>query len=296
MAFPILKHLATNPVETPYAIEKTLKVDRPTVHGALRILVKANFIELVSRKRLPTGLLRKEYRVTPQGIVGLLQAHPDHVKLTKEYVRVLAEKNAPFLPSVFGKWEYFREQSVEDLAYKYLLISVTHTEDEVDRLSDVASGRELKHSFGSQESMHRHDIYEGMLVRAWMFGTDEAKKWGEVIKRDKELSSLVEKEIARLHGEAREGVKYWDGALKDFRGEKHAVLSLVVANSEDEEVWEEFEEWWRYARARALDEGKPLPTPEELTAQATEELLQKEGIRVPKKTSRKSRMLRHISS
>jgi DNA-binding MarR family transcriptional regulator len=289
LAFSILKHLATHPNETPYRIERELKIDRSTVRAALKLLVKANLVTVAGKPRkLPTGLERKEYKVTPQGIVALLQAHPSHIELTKRYLRDLAEKNTQFLPCIFGKWEYFIEQDAEDLAYKYLLISVFHTENEIERLSGVASGQELKRSFGSQESMHRHDIYEAMLVRAPLFGRDESEKWGSLIKRDEDLLSMAEKEIARLLGEAEEAVEYWDSALKDLHGEESDAVSLVPGDPELEDTWEEFGEWLRYARAKALDEGRHLPTASEVTSQALRELLAEEGIRPPKKKSRKS--------
>ena len=285
MAFSILKYLATHPNETPYRIEMELPLDRSTVRAALKLLVRANLVTVVGKpRRLPTGLERKEYKVTPQGIVALLQAHPDYIELTKGYLRDLAEKNVQFLPCVFGKWKSFTQQHIDDLAFKYLLISVGHTENEVDRLSEVAGGGELERSFGSQESMHRHDIYEVMLVHAPLFNTDDAEKWRSVIRHDKDLLSMAEKEVTRLRGEAVEHVKFWDGALIDLRG-RRSTLTAMSADPEMKGLLDMFYEWWSYARAKALDKGSPLPTLEELIRQGLDELakeLRKEGTHVPK--------------
>ena len=300
MAFPILRYLAVNPRKTAYEIAKKAKIpmtktkkteiDIPTTYSTMKLLDQAKLVRTHDAGRYNTGLMKKTYDITPQGIVALLQGDPDHIKPSKEYVRNLAQQQASFLPLIFGKWEYFREQGVEDLAYKYLLISVTRTEDEVDRLSDVASGQELKRSWGSEESMHRHDLYEGMLVHASQFGTDEAEKWGRVIKNDKELSLKAEKEIGRLRAEVQEEVEDLDGALKDLHGEKNDAEIFVAETSEEGGLFQGHEEWCRYMRATALDEEKPLPRNIELTGQVMEMMFREEGVRVPKKASRKSKI------
>jgi hypothetical protein len=194
---------------------------------------------------------------------------------------------------IFGKWDFFRQKHVEDQAYRFLLFSVEHTEHEMDRLSAVARGENPKPSVSTREVMHRHDIYEGMLVRSTMFRTDEADKWAEVIRQDANLRASAEKEIFRLRGEAQESVKYWDGALDDLHGRKHGSISLVSGNPEEDETWDRFDELWRYERALALDEGKPLLNADEFMGQMVKRSAQKLGIDLKKQ--RKHRF-KHTSS
>lgn len=289
MSFPILKYLTINPNKTPYAIERDLAIDRPTILASLRLLEQAGLIAVAAENDLPTGLTRKEYKATPQGVVGLLQAHPTYIQISRVEVQDMAAKHVPFLPLVFGKWVHFQQKHAEDLAYTFLLVSVKYTEDEVNRLNAVARGESLRRSFLAMEAMHRHDIYEGMLLRSAMFRTDESDKWAEVIRQDDELRSMAEKEISRLRGEAREQVEYWDGALDDLHGKEHAAISLVSGDPEQAEVWDYFEDFWKYKRAVALDEGKPLQSPTELTGQAIEELLENYGFRSKKRVKQKSK-------
>lgn len=288
-AFPILKYLAVNPNRTPYAIQEELKIERHTVLDSLKLLEKANLVTITNRKKLPTGLERKEYKTTPQGIVALLQAHPEHIKLSKSDMKKIASKNTQFLPAIFGKWETFLQMKVEDVAYEYLIGAVQHTEDEIERLNEVTRGQELKRSFATWEPMHRHDIYEAMLIRAPMFRTHEAEEWASIVRNDKELRAMAEKEIFRLQGEAKEGVKYWEGALKELHGEPHGEVSLVAGNPEDQDTWEKFDEWWKYTRAKALDEEKPLLTPSELVNQAVHEIAKEHDIRLSKKRKPKTK-------
>lgn len=279
MAFPIIKYLTLNPDKTAYTVAKNAKIDIPTTYKTMEILVEAHFVKVRPEGKHTTGLLKESYSVTPQGIVALLQAHPEYAQISKSDVRNMAEKQTSFLPVVFGKWEMFCQKKVEDIAYKYLMIAVQHTEDEVERLSDVAEGREPRKSFAASGPMHRHDIYETFLLRAPMFRTSEAEEWAGLVRNDPELRTMAEKEISRLRGEAQEGVNYWDDALKELHGEPHGEVSLVSANPEEDEIWDSFHELWKYSRAEALDEGRPLPSPGEVMG----ELIKRENIRSRKK-------------
>lgn len=112
MSFPILKYMAlkTEPV-TAYRLEaekldvmrdgKTQKasIDKPTIFAALKLLERTGLIKTTDRKVCKDDRVRKKYVVTPQGIVALLQAHPGHVEISKQYVRDLARNRSPFFPS-----------------------------------------------------------------------------------------------------------------------------------------------------------------------------------------------------
>jgi predicted transcriptional regulator len=277
-AFPILNHLAVNPRATPYAIEKKVELDRPTVHAAMRALANARLVKVIERKKLPTGLVRKKYVVTPQGIVALLQAHPDYITLSKDDIRKLAEKQAKFLPLIFGKWKYFRERNVEDLAYHFLLLSVKRTGDQVGsllaaarsgkaessfearlaKLSPAASLRLPESMFRLQESAHRHDIYAGVLVRPWTFNNKDARLWAETIRGDRDLFEMAEKEVSRLRGESQEDVDFWNWCSRILRGEdRRRLVELSEDSPRAEAAWELLHEMWHYQRAKALDDGKP---------------------------------------
>jgi hypothetical protein len=95
---------------------------------------------------------------------------------------------------------------------------------------------------------------------------------------------MAEKEIFRLRGEAQEDVKFWDETLKELHGKTTAEESFLFEEPGDVDIANQFEEWWRYARAKALDEGKRLPTPAEVTSQAVVDLMRAAGFPVPKKT------------
>jgi len=256
-AFQVLEHLAVNPRKTAHGIEKDTRLDRPTVYSAVRILETAGLVDVVEKKKLPTGLVRKKYVVTPRGVVALLQAHPDYVRLSKDYIRRLAEKNEAFLPRIFGKWNYFREREVEDLAHNFVLLGVHFTRDEVSRLLQVAKTMKAQPSFGTQECVHRHEIYEGVLVIPWTYNNKDAKTWLDTIRNDKELFETAENEILRVRAEREEGLNRLNEYIQMLHGQEELEFFFGL---EDEEAAEQFREICQYERARAMDDGKPLPT------------------------------------
>jgi DNA-binding PadR family transcriptional regulator len=268
-SFPILKFLSVNPDKTAYAVEKQLKIERHTVLDSLELLEKAGLVKITDRKKLETGLERKEYRVTPQGVVALLQGHPEYIQLSKEYVRDLAEVQKPFLPLIFGKWDTFRKNKMEDTARKYLLVCVQRDKKETDRLAEVASGRELSPSLYATEIMHRHFIYQGMLIQSTWFGSDESDRWATMIRNDKEFREMAEKEILCLREEAQRELRKWDGALDELHGKRPQYTGLVLDTDGEQDyegLAERVDEIWKYARAKALDENKPLPSLEDTIA------------------------------
>jgi hypothetical protein len=280
MAFSILEHLAVHPTDTAYGIEKQAKIDRPTIRAALRILVSASLVSVASKRKLPTGLERKEYKATPQGIVALLQAHPDHIRLTKEYVRDLAAKQAAFLPLIFGKWAYFRERGVEDIAFEALLLSVKGTESEVERLAIAATGKKPEDSRLTEECVHRHDIYEFMLCRAWnqaAFSEEAWRRWLLTIRSHPKLLRMAEQEFRRVRVEAMGHAWSVDALFESLDAPEDEIAEepfmwpggeffAFRAGGGDESDFTErkLEKQAKYERAKALDEGRDPPSMQEL--------------------------------
>lgn len=302
MAFSILEHLVIHPTDTAYGIEKQVKIDRPTIRAALKILVSANLISVASKRKLPTGLERREYKVTPQGIVALLQADPDHIRLTKEYVRDLAAKQTAFLPFIFGKWNYFRERGVEDIAFEALLLSVKGSQSEVERLAIATTGKKPEHSRLTEECVHRHDIYEFMLCRAWNYaGFSEAawRRWLMTIRGDPKLLRMAEQEFRRLRVEAVEDAWSVDALLESLHAPEDEIteepldwpggefFSFRAGGGDESNVAEkQLDERAKYLRAKALDEGRDPPSRQELIVQSLSELAQ-EAKRLDKKRKRR---------
>jgi hypothetical protein len=141
----------------------------------------------------------KTYSITPQGVVALLQAHPESIKLSVDDVAKLAKKQVTFLPLIFGKWNYFSDKKLEKVASEFLLQAAKETHDEISQVEKAANGKIPRLWSGwMQESVHRHDIYEYMLVRAWnngVFYSDSGQAWVAALRDDKELSDMFDKEV-----------------------------------------------------------------------------------------------------
>jgi DNA-binding PadR family transcriptional regulator len=277
-AFPILKYLAINQDRTAYAIEKELKIERHTVLDSLFYLEKTGLVKISDRKKLPTHFEKKLYRITPRGIVALLEGSPEHINLRNQDIRDIAENQTTFLPLVFGKWNYFRQRGVEQLACKFLLIAVhRNTESEIERLIAAmetprkaeSPASKVIETLRTSEPVHRHDIYEIMLIRAWAhWDSEENERWLQVIRGDKELVHMAEREIERLREAEDEGTQFWEDCLADLRGKepKYRHLDpLHFGELESGETWEAFSAKVEDLKARALDEGKPIPKSKDVT-------------------------------
>lgn len=265
-AFEILKYLAINPRKTAYALEKALAIDRPTVLATLKILLSIKFVRVVDQKKLETGLVRKSYNVTPTGMVALLQAHPENVSLSKEHVLEMARNYTDFLPLIFGKWNYFCERSVDDLAYKYLLgkeTSIDYSEDQIGRLAAVAQSQEPENASWTderRETVLRHDIYARTLL-SWNYGVEigddlDRQRWLQAIRGDSELLALAEKEVFRLRLGIQEELGRWDDILEGLHGLPVQRHQILIAN----ETSNALDVNLNYERAKALDEQREPPT------------------------------------
>lgn len=281
LSFPILNYLAVSDDKTAYAIEKALKIERHTVLESLSFLLKAGLVKISDRKKLPTHFEKKLYRITPRGVVALLEAHPEHVKLRNQDIRDIAEKHTTFLPLVFGKWDYFRKRSVEQAACRFLLTAVQrNTASEIEVLAEIMenpqnaefSMAKVIQATQTSEPVHRHDIYEVMLVQAWANqDSDENTKWLEVIRGDKELIHMAEREIERLRNKIEEAQQFWIDCLATLQRKKPKYVHFDLPLFRDprgEQTWEGFNAVMEYRQAKALDDGKPIPTQRDVTNSA----------------------------
>jgi DNA-binding PadR family transcriptional regulator len=263
MAFPILKNLGLNPDITAYAVAKRAKIDIPTTYKTMEMLVEAGLVKVRHAGKHTTGLLKESYSVTSQGIVALLQGAPRYVQISKQDVSNIARNHTGFLPLIFGRWSYFQEKGVEDLAYKFLLIAVENTEDEVEHLASVVRSEKPKPTPAREERVHRHDIYETMLVRSWIYESEEKEAWREVVTSRSDLVAMAENEIARMRTKTEEDLRLWESALAELHGKKtggkHVLLAGPGAEWSQDEM-DYFEAWVANEQAKAIDEGRPIPS------------------------------------
>jgi hypothetical protein len=277
MAFPILKYLALNPASNKLNISNATEIDRDTVHKSLKLLAKAELV-YVANKKNPVVM---QYAVSPRGIIALLQAHPDHVEVTKTDLAKLAEKHRSFLPLIFEKWADFPE----DLAYPLLFYAVKKTADEVGFLRELSQGKQPEEleRFQRNEVLHKHRIYEFMFHKAWadpwLEDDESCARWFWTVKGDDQLLKAAAAEIDRVHLRAQEDIQMLENDLRMLQLEdtrnRHELPDLqpgfkrVVLRLEGKHVREVFS-WIDYEQALALDRGKRPPARSELLQQAIE--------------------------
>jgi len=270
-AFPILKYLAMHPGKTRYVLEKELSLDKRTVRAAMEVLEKARCVKVDKAQRWKNEKTIKTYVVTPQGIVALLQSHPDYVKLSISDVGTLAEKQTAFLPLIFGKWDYFCNQKLGPTACKFLLQAAKETRNEVEQLQLASNGKILPWSPWSQDSVHRHDIYEFMLLRAWnqrwkFQERDPGEAWLIALRKDKDLSDMSDKEIVMLTQDVESELRFLKNCRAYFKDERVMPGFAPSGSVEQDDLWKEFKGNVRHERTKALDENRPPPTEEEIVA------------------------------
>jgi hypothetical protein len=242
-----------------YEIEKALGLDRPTILDAISVLTKAGLVKIVQRKKLPTGHTMKKYDVTSAGIVALLQGDENfsEAELSLENVRRLAQTQTSFLPLIFGEWEWFRKNHVEQLAYEYLRMAGSSTTDTVTQLSKASSVNSKPQSPGwvVRDHVLRHDIYSFMFLDSWnSFGGRDAVRWLRTIMSNRKIREMARKEALRLRHEARLQVEGWNECLKVLRGDisPHRAVSPFTIGTK-----EFTSELYHDASTKALEEGKP---------------------------------------
>jgi hypothetical protein len=281
-AFPIVQYVILNPGRTAHAIEVKTGIERHTVLDALKLLTKARFVNVTQGDKLPTGLISKKYRATPQGLIGLLQGHPDHIKLTKQNVRDLAKPQISLLPLIFGKWDYFRENGAEDLAYRLLLhASKNVTPDQIERLEEAARTDDiLELSLYDSASFLRHSVYAGMLAMLWPELHNEETLWLQSIRDNPEIVTMAEKEISRMQARSKSQVLLWDAILAIIQGRDPGVFGMIRYPRAAMRL---VIEYWDYLQTKALDASTVPPTLEEILRKGIEKL--------PREINRASRRL-----
>ena len=286
MAFPILKHLALSkdPI-TPYTIEKTKLevlrngkiektwIDKPTIFKALKLLEEVRLIRAAEQKECRDGRIRKKYVVTPQGVVALLRAYPIHCTFSWQDVRNLAERQMAFLPVIFGKWNYFRQQQVEKIAFKSLFYYPSHVgPDWTGMLADMSERKSLATASSilqsrwwrllSAECVLRHGIYGMMLVEAYGFADASPRDtpWLRIIRGDAELLEMARKELLRLRleDEMDDATAYYDRVSKALDGGEWPppVTDRVWDRDRMQDDAREVRAMYRYLVASQIDEGK----------------------------------------
>lgn len=305
MCFPILKYMALkteayNPQRAPggsvtaYTLENTKldvmrngktekgRIDKDTIFRSLKLMEQAYLVKATEEKVCRDGRVRKKYAITPQGVVALLQGHPEHVEISKEYVRGLAEMQKSFLPLIFGKWNYFCQQQLEEEAYKILLDSAKHGEiwDQVYPLAKLNEGKNAypRHwTLMIQEDVYRHGMYGGMFVIAWL-NEDEDSPWGpnwvKAIRNDKGLLEMARTELQRLRLEEEIHAIDWDHELKRLdSGNLGMQLNMLEGSTDPEQDSGFFSAAYRHVLAHRIDKGESLITFHDLTMSMIDEVL-----------------------
>jgi hypothetical protein len=146
-----------------------------------------------------------------------------------------------------------------------------------------AADIELFEILGNQdECVLRHDIYAAMFLLGWFHLTSRSiredtaktyKDWLDVVRNDKELMAAAERESERLSGERDEYSRFWKtcfGHLRDTKLPKACAMGYFTRRFGDNGRFpSELHYYWRRSRARALEEGRVLPSLEK----AAEELV-----------------------
>jgi len=141
----ILKVLIEKP-RTYYSLWKHDEVARSnkTVLQALRKLLTKNLIKKIGEKESSGSSLggRKKKFYGPT-LFGVLVAF-SHNLLSTEHVDYLVDTFKNDLPLVFGEWNYFVEQGVEEIVKKHLVNSIKHFGNEYLKFKFVQRFKEMK--------------------------------------------------------------------------------------------------------------------------------------------------------
>lgn len=269
--FPILQYLTSNPRKTRYAIERKSKLglDRRTVQGAVEILERAGCIRAVDTRTFKNGKKSRRYDVTPQGIVTLLQGHPEHVKLSMNDVSIIAKKRTSFLPLIFRKWDDFNSKDLETTAYEFLLYAAKCAVDEIRQLERVSNDKHFLPfpSSRKQESVLRHDIYEFMFLQAWNFdgmANSEQKKtrdkWLNFLRENHDLSTMAIQEAELRIQEKKRDLRFYEQWHAYFTGD----FPAPPVKGQRSDTLDEYYAIIRSIQTEALDNNKQPPTEREI--------------------------------
>jgi predicted transcriptional regulator len=114
----ILLQLAKERGLTKYALKNKLKLQHSTVYGSVNRLKKEGMVEVIKAERFRTGLEKQTYGLTIKGIAYAL-LFPE----AEEDIEKIAKANAEVLPLVLGKWQHFKREGVEAIAFRSLQIT-----------------------------------------------------------------------------------------------------------------------------------------------------------------------------
>jgi Mn-dependent DtxR family transcriptional regulator len=282
MAFPILKFLAlphtAGQRPTRYRIGAELKIERHTVLTTMRLLEDAELVR-VTEKRVwadERGRSSKEYEITLQGLVALLQGSPEHIRFKTSEIHEIARNNEALLPVIFRKWHVLsRDTKTEDFAANALLDSVKETENEVTLFMEPQRDQSRRAlTSEARDCIHRHNIYAFMLVGAWAYipyaisrglSPADCQRWRDIITNDSDLSYAAKRELERLEAEAGEDWNFWldcnsalDGKKQsDQRMSHRGFDKLDPKNAPSHRL---LRDYWLYRRAKAIEDNTEFLT------------------------------------
>jgi hypothetical protein len=169
----------------------------------------------------------------------------------------IAQTQREFLPLIFGKWDYFTASHQARSAREYLLIAAQNTTSEVERLEQCLT---RPPSSSVEEHVHRHNIYSYLFLNTWTeLGGQLAIEWLDMIRADKQILGMANREAQLLRNEAEANLDAVDEWLKALSGkvDPSSVVSPFFISGGFERALE-FE--YRTYATKELDRGNSPPT------------------------------------
>jgi DNA-binding MarR family transcriptional regulator len=192
----VLRFLAQGGPKSSYDIASELGLHRSSTSKALRSLKKEGRVLVVERRRARSGARVEVYDISAHSLIEVLRSCR-----SMETAKYIINNHAGKLPLVLGKWDFFEEMGVEDIAFKLL------------RGFSYAgwAGEPFKNKPGTRKYEEEYSEYFqwSFYLSAYdMLSEEEFDRWMAAISKDDEISgfilSQIGKEKERLLEKARE--------------------------------------------------------------------------------------------
>jgi len=184
----ILKLLALKKEMPQFDIPEKLGKAYSTIFIKLKKLEQKKLVKVVrtqtSKKR---GKPKKIFGLT---LFGWLICYGQNV-LTAEHIPRLVEAFKDEVPLVFGKWDYFKKESVEKIAEKHLMNTMKICE--FKHQSELIKNERIKKSFKSSKTMCNKDSFNKLFSEKYLAAeiTDVFLFFGLTVECSIEYDALI---------------------------------------------------------------------------------------------------------
>ena len=215
----VLVSISQSAPVSKYEIRMKTRLAYSVVHKAVRDLLDKRFISVANTRIAKNQNTIQEYDLTGTGLLHLLRTHfstyGDMAAAKEEPITDLADIVKRYndrLPLILGKWDYFTERGIEDLAEFSLVFAITtfleshsyyffqfiaHNEDW--KIAEVA----LTTLFVVQEDPRP-------FASAMRTLTDnQYNRWLKAMAGDKDLAALAAKKIKEILEYFEEEARFW---------------------------------------------------------------------------------------